>query len=121
MNKLQFLPVNDLVVLIPLFYDSKCFIKVNEPNIKKKWTSAFYLLDEVETDQAREELDEIKEINPDSETAKVHEPKSPQEIVHQKRTGIDVLPFKSCTKQKMKMTEESGVACAKLHLVRKYE
>ncbi|GFS64653.1 methionine--tRNA ligase, cytoplasmic [Trichonephila clavipes] len=31
----------------------------------------------------------------------VHEPKSPQEIVHQKRTGIDVLPFKSCTKQKM--------------------
>ncbi|GFY31568.1 hypothetical protein TNCV_4694121 [Trichonephila clavipes] len=25
----------------------------------------------------------------------VHEPKSPQEIVHQKRTGIDVLPFKS--------------------------
>ncbi|GFX45044.1 hypothetical protein TNCV_3430931 [Trichonephila clavipes] len=30
----------------------------------------------------------------------VHEPKSPQEIVHQKRTGIDVLPFKSCTKQK---------------------
>ncbi|GFV88830.1 DDE_3 domain-containing protein [Trichonephila clavipes] len=31
----------------------------------------------------------------------VHEPKSPQEIVHQKRTGIDVLPIKSCTKQKM--------------------
>ncbi|GFU59503.1 hypothetical protein TNCV_1515701 [Trichonephila clavipes] len=31
----------------------------------------------------------------------VHEPKSPQEIVHQKRTGIDVLPFKSRTKQKM--------------------
>ncbi|GFV29693.1 hypothetical protein TNCV_330591 [Trichonephila clavipes] len=31
----------------------------------------------------------------------VHEPKSLQEIVHQKRTGIDVLPFKSCTKQKM--------------------
>ncbi|GFV23176.1 hypothetical protein TNCV_184111 [Trichonephila clavipes] len=31
----------------------------------------------------------------------VHEPKSPQEIVHQKRTGIDVLLSSPCTKQKM--------------------
>ncbi|GFX23537.1 hypothetical protein TNCV_3770111 [Trichonephila clavipes] len=39
----------------------------------------------------------------------VHKPKSPQEIVHQKRTGIDVLPIKSCTKHVVKAPKSEGV------------
>ncbi|GFW48650.1 hypothetical protein TNCV_4242311 [Trichonephila clavipes] len=66
MNRLH-LPLTDLVVGITVFYDSLRFIKVNQHNIKKKWTSARSLLEKVETDPAKEEPDEIMHVNHNSE------------------------------------------------------
>ncbi|GFV32643.1 hypothetical protein TNCV_441351 [Trichonephila clavipes] len=67
MNRLHFSTMSDLIVLIVVLHDSLCFIKVNGQNIKKyKRASVRSLLYEVETNQAREEHDEIMDINHDN-------------------------------------------------------
>ncbi|GFX28588.1 hypothetical protein TNCV_3336481 [Trichonephila clavipes] len=64
-------PVNKLVVLFSVLYDSLWLTNVNEQNIKKKkwaFARARSLLDEVENDQSRDEPDEKMDINHDKES-----------------------------------------------------
>ncbi|GFX81480.1 hypothetical protein TNCV_143301 [Trichonephila clavipes] len=61
-GRLHFPPVNDLVVLTAVLYDSLWLININEHN-KRRNGYPRSQLNGVETDQARKESEEIMDLN----------------------------------------------------------